>query len=77
MKTDLNMFVFDIEIFLSDVRGPRYLHLKMVYNFVAHPVIYYNKTSVESVPLEKTFDFILSPLWIWSSLGIRLGGGRI
>ena len=33
-----NMFLFDIEHFLSDVRGLRYLHLKKVYFFVGHPV---------------------------------------
>ena len=33
MKTDINMFFFNIEIFLSYIRGPRYLHLKKVYFF--------------------------------------------
>jgi len=39
MKTNINMFLFDMEYFLSDIRGPRYLHLKKVYFFVGHPVI--------------------------------------
>ena len=38
MKTDIDMFVFNIELFLSDVRGPRYLHLKKGVLFVGHPV---------------------------------------
>ena len=39
MNTDINMFIFDIEHFLSDIRGPRYFHLKKVYFFVGHPVV--------------------------------------
>ena len=39
MKTNINMFLFDIEHFLSDIRGPRYLHLKKVYFYVGHPVV--------------------------------------
>ena len=38
MRTDTNMFIFNIEHILSDIRGPRYLHLKKVYFFVGHPV---------------------------------------
>ena len=40
MKTDINMFLFNIEHFWSDIRGPKYLHLKKVYFFVGHPVVY-------------------------------------
>ena len=38
MKTNIHMLLFDIEHCLSDIRGPRYLHLKKVYFFVGHPV---------------------------------------
>ena len=38
MKTDINMFVLNIEHFFSDIRGSRHLHLKKVYFFVGHPV---------------------------------------
>ena len=38
MKTDVNMFLFNIEHLLSDIRRSRYLHLKKVYFFVGHPV---------------------------------------
>ena len=38
MKTNIDMFLFNIEPLLSDIRGPRYLHLKKVYFFVGHPV---------------------------------------
>ena len=38
IKTNINMFLFDIEHFLSAISGPRYLHLKKVYFFVGHPV---------------------------------------
>ena len=30
MKTDINTFLSNIEHFLSDIRGSRYLHLKKV-----------------------------------------------
>ena len=40
MKTDINMFLLNIEHFLRDIRGSRYLHLKKVYCFVGHPVPY-------------------------------------
>ena len=39
MKTNINMFLFDIEHFFSDIRGPGYLHLKKVHFFVGHPVV--------------------------------------
>ena len=32
------MFIFNIEYFLNDIRGPRYQHLKKVYFFVGHLV---------------------------------------
>ena len=54
MRTKVNMFLFDIEHFLSDIRGPRYLHLKMVYFFVGHPV--YRLTAIE-----------VSTLQVWKS----------
>ena len=37
LKTDINMFLLNIEHLLSDIRGSRYLHLKKVYLFVGHP----------------------------------------
>ena len=40
MKTDIDMFLLNIEQFLRDIRGSRYLHLKKVYCFVGHPVPY-------------------------------------
>ena len=40
MKTDINMLIFDMEHFFSDIRGPRYLHLKKVYFSVGHPVCF-------------------------------------
>ena len=50
MKTNRNMFLFNIEHFLSDIRAPRYLHLKKVYFFVGHPVdvSIVNETSPEA-----------------------------
>ena len=39
MKTNINMFLFDIEHFLSDIMGPRYSHLKKVYFFAGLPVV--------------------------------------
>ena len=39
MKINTDMFLFDIDHFLCDVMGPRYLHLKKVYFFVGHPVV--------------------------------------
>ena len=39
MKTDINMYLMNIEIFLSDIRGSRYLHIEKVYFFVGHSVI--------------------------------------
>ena len=38
LKAEINMFLLSLERFLSDIRGPRYLHLKKVYFFVGHPV---------------------------------------
>ena len=32
------MFIFNIELFLSDIGGPINFHLKKVYFFVGHPV---------------------------------------
>ena len=37
MKTDLNMFVFDIEIFLSDIRGPKMITSKKGVLFCGSP----------------------------------------
>ena len=31
---EINLFIFNVEHFLSDIRGPRYFHLKKVYFFV-------------------------------------------
>ena len=41
MKTNINMFLFDMEHFLSDIMGSRYLHIKKVYFFVGHPVCWF------------------------------------
>ena len=38
IKTDINMFILNIENFFRDFRGSRYLHLNKVYFFVGHPV---------------------------------------
>ena len=38
MKTGIDMFLLNIEDFLCDFRGSRYLHLKKVFFFVGHPV---------------------------------------
>ena len=38
MKTDMNMFLLNIEHFLGDIRGSGYLPIKKVYFFVGHPV---------------------------------------
>ena len=38
LKAEINMFLLSLERFLSDIRGPRYLHLIKVYFFVGHPV---------------------------------------
>ena len=37
MKTDIDMFLLNIEQFLRDIRGSRYLHLEKVYFFVGRP----------------------------------------
>ena len=54
MKTNINMFLFDIEHFFSDIRGPGYLHLKKVYFFVGHPVYHHKKTVVICIIDKKT-----------------------
>ena len=56
MKTDIDMFFLNIEHFLSDIRGSRYLHLKKVYFFVGHPVSQVNevKLVVPQQTLEET-----------------------
>ena len=46
MKTDINMFLLNIEHNLSDIRGSSYLNLEMVYFFVGHPVYHHKKTVV-------------------------------
>ena len=38
MKAGIHMFLLNIEHFLSDILGSRYLRLKKVYFFVGHPV---------------------------------------
>ena len=38
IKTDIDMFIYNIEHFLRDIRAPRYLHLKKLYFFAGHPV---------------------------------------
>ena len=47
MKTDINMLLLNIEHFLSDIRGSRYVHLKKVYLFVGHPVSRHKKSLVQ------------------------------
>ena len=58
MKTDINMFIFNIEHFLSDIRGPRYLHLKKVYFSVGHPV-YVTLKLTESVEISHAPEYLL------------------
>ena len=49
MKADMNTFIFNIEHFLSNIRGPRYLHLRKVYFFVGHLVP--NESEVAGEPV--------------------------
>ena len=54
MKTDINMLISNIEHFLSDIRGPRYLYLKKLYFSVGHPVsLIFNALP----PPEEKFEF--------------------
>ena len=67
------MFIVNIEYFLSDIRGPRYLHLKKVYFFVGHPVCC-RKYSQQYMYIVKSrdgkrFQYCVIHLWLQSSLG--------
>ena len=39
LKEDIHRLIFSTELFLSDIRGLRYIGFKKVYFFVGHPVL--------------------------------------